>query len=62
MKSVFLEAGGRLNDAFGSEAAVDLISEAVERRWQQVHSAGTDTKCRFTLEPETGVDLGKKWH
>jgi hypothetical protein len=18
--------------------------------------------CRFTLEPETGVDLGKKWH
>jgi putative ATP-dependent endonuclease of OLD family len=47
MKSVFLEAGGRLNDAFGSEAAVDLISEAVERRWQQVHNAGTDTKPVF---------------
>ena len=47
MKDVFLEAGGRLNGAFGGEVAVDLVSKAVERRWQQVHSAGTDTKPVF---------------
>ena len=47
MKDVFLDAGGRLNGAFGGEAAVDLVSKAVERRWQQVHSAGTDTKPVF---------------
>jgi putative ATP-dependent endonuclease of the OLD family len=40
---VFAEAGATLNDAFGSEAAVDRVTEAVERRWQEVHSAGTDT-------------------
>ncbi|WP_407523737.1 ATP-dependent nuclease [Methylobacterium oryzisoli] len=49
MKDVFLDAGGRLNGAFGGEAAVDLVSKAVERRWQQVHSAGTDTKPVFRL-------------
>jgi ABC-type cobalamin/Fe3+-siderophores transport system ATPase subunit len=47
MKDVFLDAGGRLNGAFGGEAAVDLVSTAVEQRWQQVHSAGTDTKPVF---------------
>lgn len=47
MKDVFLDAGGRLNQTFGGEAAVDLVSKAVERRWQQVHSAGTDTKPVF---------------
>ena len=47
MKEVFLDAGGRLNGAFGGEAAVDLVAKAVERRWQQVHSAGTDTKPVF---------------
>jgi hypothetical protein len=47
MKEVFLDAGGRLNGAFGGEAAVDLVSKAVERRWQQVYSAGTDTKPVF---------------
>ncbi|RVU18348.1 ATP-dependent nuclease [Methylobacterium oryzihabitans] len=47
MRDVFLDAGGRLNNAFGGEAAVDLVSKAVERRWQQVHSAGTDTKPAF---------------
>ena len=47
MKDVFLDAGGRLNDTFSGEAAVDLVSKAVERRWQQVHSAGTDTKPVF---------------
>ena len=46
MKDVFLDAGG-LNGAFGSEAAVDLVSKAVELRWQQVHSAGTDTSRFF---------------
>lgn len=49
MHDVFLDAGGRLNGAFGSEAAIGLVSKAVERRWQQVHSAGTDTKPVFRL-------------
>jgi hypothetical protein len=47
VKAVFLDAGGRLNSAFVGEAAVDLVSKAVERRWQQVHSAGTDTQPWF---------------
>jgi hypothetical protein len=47
VKEVFADAGGRLNDAFGAETAVDLVAKAVERRWQEVHSAGTDTKPVF---------------
>jgi putative ATP-dependent endonuclease of OLD family len=47
VRTVFAEVGVTLNDAFGSEAAVDRVTEAVERRWQEVHSAGTDTTPIF---------------
>jgi putative ATP-dependent endonuclease of OLD family len=47
VRDVFAEAGGKLNTAFGAEVAVDLVSQAVERRWQEVHSAGTDAKPIF---------------
>lgn len=47
VRDVFIEAGGKLNAAFGAEVAVDLVSQTVERRWQEVHSAGTDAKPVF---------------
>jgi putative ATP-dependent endonuclease of OLD family len=47
VKGVFAEAGATLNEAFGGEAAVDLVTTAVRRRWQEVHSAGTDTTPLF---------------
>lgn len=46
-REVFASAGEELNDAFGGEPAVGLIAEAVERRWQEVHSAGTDATPTF---------------
>lgn len=36
-------AGLQVNAAFAGEAAVASISAAVTQRWQQLHSAGTDT-------------------
>lgn len=36
-------AGVQVNAAFSGESAVASISAAVTRRWQQLHSAGTDT-------------------
>lgn len=36
-------AGVQVNAAFSGEAAVASISAAVTQRWQQLHSAGTDT-------------------
>jgi putative ATP-dependent endonuclease of the OLD family len=47
VRDVFAEAGATLNGAFGGEAAVDLVVAAVKRRWQEVHSAGTDTTPVF---------------
>jgi hypothetical protein len=47
VKDIVADAGQTLNDAFGSETAVDLITKAVEKRWQEVHTAGTDTKPIF---------------
>ena len=47
VRDVFAEAGATLNDAFGGEPAVDLVTAAVKRRWQEVHSAGTDTTPLF---------------
>lgn len=46
-RDVFAGAGEELNGAFGAEPAVGLIAEAVESRWQEVHSAGTDTTPMF---------------
>jgi putative ATP-dependent endonuclease of OLD family len=47
VREVFAEAGATLNDAFGGEAAVDIVATAVKLRWQEVHSAGTDTTPLF---------------
>lgn len=47
VRDVHAEASGTLNRAFGGEAAVDLMATAVKQRWQEVHSAGTDTTPIF---------------
>lgn len=47
VREVFDQAGTDLNGAFGGEAAVDLVAAAVKQRWQEVHSAGTDTTPLF---------------
>ncbi len=47
VRETFTQAGTTLNDAFGAEAAVDIVAAAVKRRWQEVHSAGTDTTPLF---------------
>jgi putative ATP-dependent endonuclease of OLD family len=47
VRDVFADAGATLNGAFGGEAAVDLVAAAVRHRWQEVHSAGTDTTPVF---------------
>ena len=43
----FDEAGASLNTAFGEEVAVGLVAAAVQRRWEEVHSAGTDSTPVF---------------
>ncbi|MDQ2188204.1 AAA family ATPase [Alcaligenaceae bacterium A4P071] len=43
----FADAGSALNSAFAAEPAIDIVVGAVTRRWQQVHTAGTDTTPLF---------------
>ncbi len=47
VKDAFAEAGASLNVTFGSEKAVDVITASLEKRWQEVHTAGTDAKPIF---------------
>lgn len=47
VRDVLGESGKTLNDAFGAEPAVEVIASAVGRRWQEVHTAGTDTTPVF---------------
>lgn len=47
VKDSLTGAGDEVNQAFSGEAAVSSISTAVTRRWQQLHSAGTDTMPIF---------------
>lgn len=47
VRDVFSEAGATLNNAFTGEAAVDIVARAVRRRWQEVHTAGTDSTPLF---------------
>jgi hypothetical protein len=49
IQTSFAEASQALNTAFGSESGVDLITNAVTRRWHQVHNAGTDTTPVFRV-------------
>lgn len=43
VKESLADAGDEVNQAFLAEAAVSSISSAVTQRWQQLHSAGTDS-------------------
>ncbi|MER8731113.1 AAA family ATPase [Mesorhizobium sp. M1227] len=47
VRDTFTEVGTTLNGAFAGEPAVDVIAAAVRRRWQEVHTAGTDTTPLF---------------
>ncbi len=47
VRDTFTDAGTTLNGAFAGEPAVDVIAAAVTRRWQEVHTAGTDTTPIF---------------
>jgi hypothetical protein len=47
VRDTFAGAGATLSDSFAGEAAVDIVSAAVRRRWQEVHTAGTDTTPLF---------------
>jgi putative ATP-dependent endonuclease of the OLD family len=47
LRGTLAEAGEGLNAAFASEAAVGVIADAITRRWQQVHTAGTDARPVF---------------
>jgi hypothetical protein len=47
VKETFADAGATLNAAFTAEPAVDIVVDAVTRRWQEVHTAGTDTTPQF---------------
>ncbi|UQR61195.1 AAA family ATPase [Bradyrhizobium sp. C-145] len=47
VRDTFTKTGTILNGAFAGEPAVDVIAAAVTRRWQEVHTAGTDTTPLF---------------
>lgn len=47
VRDTFSDAGATLNGAFAGEAAVGVVATAVRRRWQEVHTAGTDTTPLF---------------
>lgn len=46
-RKTFASAGAALNGAFSGEAAVDVVIAALTKRWQQVHTAGTDSTPVF---------------
>lgn len=47
VRQALSESGAALNNAFAAEPAVDIVVSAVTRRWQEVHTAGTDTTPAF---------------
>ncbi len=47
VRQTFADAGATLNGAFSAEPAVDIVVAALARRWQEVHTAGTDTTPLF---------------
>ena len=47
VRQSFADSGATMNAAFAGEAAVDLVTQAVTARWQQVHTGGTDTTPAF---------------
>jgi putative ATP-dependent endonuclease of OLD family len=47
VKTVLSDSGQTLNETFRDEPAVDVIATALEKRWQEIHSAGTDSTPSF---------------
>ena len=47
VREAFVSSGTTLNEAFGAETAVALVTASVEKRWKEVHTAGTDTTPIF---------------
>jgi putative ATP-dependent endonuclease of the OLD family len=47
VKTVLNDAGQTLNDTFRAEPGVDVIAAALETRWRELHSAGTDAMPAF---------------
>jgi len=47
VRKAFEESAESLNDIFGAEQGVDAISSCLQNRWQQLHTAGTDTTVIF---------------
>ena len=47
VKTVLRDSGQTLNDTFRAEPGVDVIAGALEKRWQEVYSGGTDTTPAF---------------
>ena len=47
VQDTFSAAGATLNNAFAGEAAIDIVAAAMRRRWQEVHTAGTDATPLF---------------
>jgi predicted ATP-dependent endonuclease of OLD family len=43
VREVLATSGEKLNSAFADVPGIEVIGEAIERRWTEVHSAGTDT-------------------
>ncbi|HAJ6268259.1 TPA: DUF2813 domain-containing protein [Escherichia coli] len=47
VRASFAEKAHELNSAFESESAIDAITGRLTQRWQQLHSAGTDSTPKF---------------
>lgn len=47
VRQSFTQSATTLNGAFAGEAAVAIVTGAVTKRWQEVHSAGTDATPAF---------------
>ena len=43
VREIFDLAGATVNDTFNQQSAIDRVTKAMKTRWQEVHSAGTDT-------------------
>jgi putative ATP-dependent endonuclease of the OLD family len=49
IRASFAGASQTLNTVFGAEPGVELIANAVTRRWREIHNAGTDTTPVFRV-------------
>lgn len=47
VRAAFVDAAENLNGIFGAELGVDAIGSCLQKRWQDLHTAGTDTTVTF---------------